>query len=74
MNKSYIDQETKMLLTNVINYYGSDDWQIKAFAKICKEFCTYEIDKPKQIITFNLDTLEQRVKYEHAFNNFNWND
>lgn len=67
-------QEKEIPLSHLINYYGSDDWQIKAFARICKEFCTYVIDKPKQTITFNLDTPEKRVQYEHAFNNFNWND
>ena len=61
-------------LSNVINYYGSDDWQIKAFARICKEFCTYTIDKEKQIITFHLDTPEKEAKYKHAFEHFNWND
>jgi hypothetical protein len=63
-----------MDISNVINYYGSNDWQIKAFAKICQSFCTFEINKEKQTITFNLDTPEKEQRYEYEFEHFNWND
>ena len=61
-------------LSNVINYYGSDDWQIKAFAKICRSFCDFEINKEKQVVTFILDTDEKKEKFQYAFEHFNWND
>jgi hypothetical protein len=60
--------------TNILNYYGSDDWQIKAFRLICVEFCECVIDKKAQTITFILDTPEKEAKYKHAFEHFNWND
>lgn len=63
-----------MDITNTINYYGSDDWQIKAFAKICRSFCDFKIDKEKQTITFILDTIEKQQKFEYEFQHFNWND
>jgi hypothetical protein len=59
---------------NVLNYFKPDDWQIRAFKDICKEFCEFKIDKEKQTITFILDTPEKEAKYKHAFEHFNWND
>jgi hypothetical protein len=63
-----------MDISPIINYYGKDDWQIQAFAKICRSFCEFVIDKEKQIITFILDTPEKETKFQYAFEHFNWND
>lgn len=59
---------------NVLNYYGSDDWQIQAFARICRLFCDFKIDKENQTITFILDTPEKEEKFKYEFEHFNWND
>jgi len=63
-----------MELSNVLNYTGSEDWQIRAFAKMCSDFCEYKVDKASLTVTFVLDTKEKEEKYRYAFENFNWND
>ena len=63
-----------MDISPTLNYYGSDDWQIKEFTKICKTFCDFVISKEKQKITFILDTQEKKDKFQYAFEHFNWND
>jgi hypothetical protein len=64
----------EMDIDHTLNYYGSDDWQIKEFTKICRLFCEFKIDKKNQKITYILDTPEKEEKFQHAFENFNWND
>lgn len=62
------------MISPTLNYYGKDDWQIQLFAKICRSFCNFEIDKEKQTITFILDTPEKEKRFEYEFEHFNWND